>query len=135
MNNFLFPHFFRYIGWVLFVPSAIIGLLCVFSCLNFAGAMETVVNDAIIIGMALGAVFIVCSKERREDEATRAIRLASLLNSLYVYVLILIVSTLTIDGVGFVYFMMANLVLLPIIYVFLFSLEMYSYSKLGKDEE
>lgn len=135
MNNFLFPRAFRIVGWLLFVPSSIMGLLSVFNCLNFTGLTETIINDIIIIGIALGALFMVCSKERHEDEATRAIRLASLLNSLYVYVAILVVSTIFMNGIGFVYFMMANLVLLPIIYVLLFNLEMYSYSKLSGDEE
>lgn len=135
MKNFLFPRAFRVVGWILFVPSSIMGLLRIFNCPIFPDLAETIINDVIIIGIALGALFMVCSKERHEDEVTRAIRLASLLNSLYAYVAILVVSTIFMNGTGFVYFMMANLVLLPIIYVFLFSLEMYSYNKLSGDEE
>ena len=65
----------------------------------------------------------------------RSIRLAALLNSLYVYVLLLIACTLLINGVEYFRFMAANLVLLPIIYVILFSLEMRRYNKMSEDEE
>jgi len=65
----------------------------------------------------------------------RSIRLAALLNSLYVYVLLLIACTLLINGVEYFRFMAANLVLFPIIYVILFSLEMRRYNKMSEDEE
>ena len=93
------------------------------------------VPDAVIIGIALGAVFIVCSKEAREDEMTRSIRLSALLNALYVYVVLLIASTLLINGVAFFQFMVVNLVLLPVIYVVMFRLEMHRYNKMSEDEE
>ena len=99
------------------------------------GVAETVENDAVIIGIALGAVFIVCSKEAREDEMTRSIRLSALLNALYVYVAMLIASTLLINGVEFFWFMVVNLVLLPVIYVVMFRLEMHRYNKMSEDEE
>ena len=66
---------------------------------------------------------------------TRAIRLSSLLNALYAYVAILIVCTICINGVTFLLFAILNMVLYPIIYVILFKLEMYRYSKMSRDEE
>lgn len=135
MKNLLFPRGFQIIGWLLFVPAIVTGFLCYFDFCGFEGVVETVVNDAIIIGVSLGALFIVCSKERQEDEMTRSIRLAALLNSLYVYVVLLIVSTLLINGLEFVRFMVVNLVLLPIIYVVIFRLEMHRYYKMCGDEE
>ena len=136
MKNFLFPRSFQPIGWILFTLALIAGALTMFSdMLSFTGIMETVANDAIIIGIALGAVFIVCSKEKVEDEMTKSIRLASLLNSLYVYVVLLFCSTILINGVNYFWFMIVNLVLFPIIFVILFRLEMHSYNKLSENEE
>ena len=43
------------------------------------GKFETIANDAIIIGIVVGALFVVCSRERIEDEYTRAVRLTSML--------------------------------------------------------
>ena len=122
-------------GWILLVPAIIMGILIVSGSCAVTGVAETVENDAVIIGIALGAVFIVCSKEAREDEMTRSIRLSALLNALYVYVAMLIASTLLINGVEFFWFMVVNLVLLPVIYVVMFRLEMHRYNKMSEDEE
>lgn len=65
----------------------------------------------------------------------RSIRLASLLNAFYIYSIILITSVLLINGLAFIKFMTANLVLLPLIYVVVFRLEIHRYNKMSKDEE
>ena len=135
MKNLLFPRQFQFVGWLLFIPAAIVGMLLYFSFCNFHGVTEIVVNDAVIIGIALGALFIVYSKERHEDEMTRAIRLASLLNAMYMYVVILIASTLLLNGVAYFQFMILNLVLLPVIFVIIFRLELQHYNKMSDDEE
>lgn len=95
----------------------------------------TVVIDATVIGIALGALFIVCSKERIEDEMTDSIRLASLLKSIYVYVGLLVVCTLFINGVYYLWFALYNLILFPIVFVCLFRIEMYRYKKICDNEE
>ena len=144
MKNFLFPRVFHTIGWILFVPAVVLGLLIFINAFDISdslgidlpsGALETVMNVAVIIGIALGAVFIVCSKERHEDEMTSSIRLSSLLNSLYAYVVILIATTICINGLSFFSVMALDMVLLPIIYVVIFRFEMRRYYKLTEDEE
>ena len=135
MKNYLFPGRFRLIGWMLFIPAVILGVLILAGVCQFQGVVETVMNDVAIIGVAVGAVFIVCSKEKREDEMTRSIRLAALLNSLYIYVALLISSTLFINGMAYLNYALVNLVLLPIIYVVTFRLEMQRYNKMAEDEE
>lgn len=135
MKNLLFPKGFKVVGWVLFIPAVLLAIMIYFEFFSLTGIIETVVNDLAIIGIALGAVFIVCSKEANEDEMTRSLRLASLLNALYVYIILLIASTILINGVAYLLFMVANLVLFPVIYVIIFSLEMRRYNKLSSDEE
>jgi hypothetical protein len=135
MKNILFPHLFQYIGWILFLPFLIVGTLLFFSVISFSGTTETIVNDATLLGIVIGAMFIVCSKERTEDEMTKSIRLASMLNSIYVYVILLVCSILIISGIDFLVFTVLNIVLLPIIFVINFRLEMYRYNKMCEDEE
>lgn len=135
MKNLLFPHIFQPIGWILFVPCLILGALIYFEVLTLTGIAETIVNDIAIIGIAVGALLIVCSKERIEDEMTRSIRLSSLLNSLYIYVILLVASTIALNGIAFLMFAWANLVLLPIIFVINFRLEMHRYNKMCENEE
>lgn len=130
MKNLLFPHIFQPIGWLIFTPSLIMGALIFFGLVGFQGIVETVINDFVIVGIAIGALFIVCSKERFEDEMTKSIRLASLLHSLYAYVILLVVCTIFINGNNFIMFAIFNLVLLPIIFVFNFRLEMHHYNKM-----
>lgn len=135
MKNILFPHIFQPIGWLMFVPSLIMGALIYFGAFSFAGTTETIVNDSVIIGIALGSLFIVCSKERIEDEMTQSIRLASMLNSIYAYVVLLVTCTISVNGFDFLVFAVLNLVLLPIIFVCIFRLEMHRYNKMCEDEE
>ena len=122
-------------GWLLFVPAIILGILIYFGVISYAGVIETILNDAVIIGITVGSIFIVCSKEKHEDEMIGSIRLASLLNALYIYSAILIASVLLINGIAFINFMTVNLVLLPLIYVVVFRLEIHRYNKMSEDEE
>ena len=135
MKNMLFPTWCRILGWVLFIPSVILGVMCETDVMTLSGAIETAVNDTVIIGIVVGALMIVCSKEPREDQMTRSIRLASLLNSLYIYVILLVAATLLVNGIAYFRFMMVNLVLLPMIFVVIFRLEMRRYNQMGQDEE
>lgn len=135
MKNFLFPTSFRVLGWILFIPATILAVLCYFNPIFPGGVMETIMNDIAIIGLAVGALFIVCSKEPREDEMIRSLRLSALLTSLYVYVALLVLSTIFINGVFFLMFTVFNLVLLPLIYVIVFRVEIYHYYKINTDEE
>lgn len=136
MKNYLFPHIFQPIGWIMFVLSLITGIVIYFEMPVFgAGITETIAIDSAITGIALGALFIVCSKERVEDEMTKSIRLASLLNSIYAYVILLVCCTILINGAEFLLFAVFNLALFPIIFVCNFRLEMHRYHKMCEDEE
>ena len=134
MKNYLFPRYFQIAGWILFIPSLRTGVLLLLNIIGFSGSTEIAVNDAAIIGTTIGTLFIICSKERHEDEMTRSIRLNSLLKSLYVYTGVLVLATLLINGIPFFMFMSANLVLMPLIYVLTFRIEMHRYNKLSSDE-
>lgn len=136
MKNLLFPRGFQVAGWMLFIPAVTMGmLLCVLRLVDMPGILETIVNDVVIIGIVTGALFIVCSKERQEDEMTASIRLNALLNALYIYASLLIINTVLLNGLLYFQFMIINLVLLPVIYVIVFRIEMHRYSKMGEDEE
>ncbi|MGM9805912.1 MAG: hypothetical protein ACI3Z7_05700 [Candidatus Aphodosoma sp.] len=136
MKNLLFPCSFRIVGWLLFVPTVIMGVffLCGLTG-SLSGMAETVFNDVTVIGMALGAMFIVCSEEPNEDEMVRSIRLSALFKAFYVYIFLLVVCTLFVNGLAFLDFMLVNMVLLPMVYVAVFRFEMYRYNKAGEDEE
>lgn len=135
MKTFLFPHSFRPVGWIVIVPTLLLGVLLLFGVLSIGGILETILVDTSIIGVALGAVFITCSRERIEDEMTSTIRLNALLTSLYTYVVFLVIWTLAVNGMNYLYVMAASLVMLPMIFVVRFRYEMHKYYKIKSDEE
>ncbi len=135
MKLFLFPRIFRVIGWIAFVPSLVLGILLMYGALSFSGLTETIANDTAIIGIALGSLFITCSRERIEDEMTGAIRLRSLLSALYAYVTFLVIETLVVNGMDYFYVMAANLVAFPIIFALRFRYEMHKYYSSGDEEQ
>ena len=91
----LFPHGCRKIGWGLFIPAALLGVLMLFDGLNgfpsflLPGAAEAgetldaVCNNTVIVGLLAGTLLIACSRERIEDEGIGRIRLNALLAALY----------------------------------------------------
>ncbi len=133
MKNILFPSKFRYVGMALFIVGLVIGA-CVMAGVPGVAASE-MAHDAAVIGISVGALLTVCSREPYEDEMVSAIRLASLLNTLYASIIILVCSTLLLSGEEYQRFMELNLVLIPIIYVSLFRAEIYRYNKVSEDEE
>lgn len=135
MKTFLFPHAFRLIGWIVLVPTFILGILLISGAVDVAGIVEIILDDIAIIGIALGSIFITCSRERIEDEMTTAIRLKSLLTSLYAYVAFLVILTLAVNGLLFIYVMIAGLVMLPVMFVVRFNYEKHKYNKIESDEE
>lgn len=140
MKNLLFPHSFRLIGWILFIPTLLLGMLTILGIvgppvLGPVGAAEIIMDDLIVIGIAVGALFIVCSRERVEDELTKEIRLLSLLYSVYAYVGLLVVCTILINGVDFLLFALINMALFPVIFAVSFRIMMSRNKMLNADEE
>ena len=135
MKIFLFPRAFRPIGWIVLVPTLLLGILMLCGALSVTGLAETILTDTAVIGIALGSVFITCSRVRIEDEMTSAIRLNALLTSLYTYVVFLVIWTLAVNGLAYLYVMAAALVVLPVIFLVRFEYEMHRYYKMKSDEE
>lgn len=135
MKIFLFPHAFRPIGWIVLLPTLLLGILMLSGVLAINGIVETILIDTAIIGIAIGSIFITCSRERIEDEMTNAIRLNALLTSLYTYIVLLIVWTLAVNGMAYFYVMAASLVMFPIMFVVRFKYEMRKYNTEKSDEE
>ncbi|HIX45878.1 MAG TPA: hypothetical protein H9982_06620 [Candidatus Barnesiella excrementipullorum] len=135
MKTILLPHYMRIIGWILFVPCLLVGVLILVEALSLNGVVGVVVNDTAIIGIAIGSLFICCSRERQEDEMMQAVRLQALMVSLYVYVGLLIVCTLIINDLAYLYFMIANLCLFPVVFLLVFKIMIARYIKEFDDEK
>ena len=135
MKTILLPHYMRVVGWILFLPSLLVGVLLLLDVISLNGIAGVVVNDTAIIGIAIGSLFICCSRERQEDEMMQAVRLQALMVSLYVYVGLLIVCTLIINELAYLYFMIANLCLFPVVFLLVFKIMIARYRKEFDDEK
>ncbi len=83
-NSMLLPYHFKKIGWVLFIPALLLGIVVALQE-SSAGMIEHFIdvqpwlNNLLIIGILCGSLFITCSREKVEDEMIARIRLDALL--------------------------------------------------------
>ena len=143
MNKILLlPYPFKKIGWALFIPTSLFGLMMAFDGFNgfpsyllpgemIAGsAADAACNTIAIIGVLVGSLFITCSRERIEDELIARIRLNALLAALYVNIAAAVIATLALYGFDYLYVMVVNLVSLPILFLVI---ERMMLRRLGKE--
>lgn len=148
MNKMLLlPHGFKRIGWVLFIPTALLGVLMAIDDFNgfpsfllpdsFApgGGSVRLWNNVAIIGILLGVLFICCSRERVEDELIARIRLNALLAALYITVGISVLSALVLYDVAYLWFMIFNLCLLPVLFLVIERAMLWRLGKEASHEE
>lgn len=146
-TRFLFPHSYRRIGWLLFVPFLVFGLAVLnhdfqvdFLEISFGknpapGTLESIfsvntinLSDEIAtLGMILSLLFIAFSKEKIEDERVAQIRLDSLHFAVYLNYAVLAIQVIFVHGTAFldvmVYNMFSVLLLFIIRYRVVFNLE------------
>ena len=150
-NRFLFPHQFKLIGWIIFLPAVILGLLItlfdytpfewnatvfaiydggLFEASKSMTLVENNVFDEIIgIAAIVGGVLAAFSKEKDEDEYIAQIRLESLLWATYINYGFLLFSILFIYGLGFYQIMIFNMFTLLFIFLVRFNFILYKTSK------
>ena len=131
MKTLLFPHGFQKWGSCIFAVGIIFGI---YAMVADYGA-SYLVNNIAIIGTVSGAILVTCSREKIEDEMVRQIRLNSLLVALYVNYAVLILCSLFIYSLEFLYVMMYNMFTILIIFMAVFRYRMWRLNKEVKDEE
>lgn len=158
--NYLLSNQFKRIGWILFIPSVILGLLFVifqfepkfleikvFALLEsslapwdaghgFCVITQTNAIDEIIgILLIVSSFFIAFSKEKTEDEFISKIRLESLLWATYVNYAILIITILFVYGGSFFWVLVFNIFTILLFFIIRFNLVIRKTRKLAKDEK
>ena len=131
ITKHLFPNSFKKYGWLILIPTSILGLLTVIydyepSFLNFkvpALFVNQFIGDNSIIGFVknnllneilgilviISATIVAFSKEKLEDEFISKIRLESLVWAVYVNYAILLISFLFIYDLSFLWVMILNM--------------------------
>lgn len=156
-SQLLLPYQFKKIGWYLFIPTAIVGIILSFT--NFEAnwlnmKVFTLFNDEIlgknqsfnfvnvnVTNTIVGALFIIaaimvgCSKEKNEDEYISKLRLSSLLWAVWVNYILLFMSFLFVYGTPFMTVMIYNMFTVLLIFIIRFNYTLYRLSKTATDEK
>ncbi len=155
-KNYLFPHRFRVIGWVLAivaVAAEVIGkiwfphLKFKVPALYYDGVFEFFSDDPmpqgffvmgtsslltlVLVVLCIGMIFIGFSKEKVEDEFVSHIREQSLVWATYVTAVLFILATLTIYGGIYMLVPLAVFFVFLILFIVKFRIELYRANKGG----
>ncbi len=156
-TSYLFPYRFKIIGWILFVPSSLLGLYIVdnghppnlfqtrvISLLHesfidtsgdtvyslFFKVVENNILDEILLILAIiGALFIAFSKEKNEDELINKIRLDSLVWATYTNYIVLIISTMFVYEITYLWVMIINMLTILIFFIIRFNWQLAKLKK------
>lgn len=160
MKSLLLPHTYKKIGWVLLVPSALAGLILV--VLDFHLAFEPSINtfglfgkgleigaskkpafrvseielipNLISILLLIGGMFVMFSKEKKEDEFIDQMRLHSLQFSVFINYSLLLLCILFIHGMPFLDVMVYNMFTVIFIYIIRFHYLLHNNSIIRNDQ-
>lgn len=154
-SNYLFPHVCKRVGWALFIPFALIGLLELFGIIpdnllttsmpafgdaeasDFLGLLPPTndwLDELTTIALSVGFLLIAFSKERDEDELVANLRMKSFAFAMKAYTVCLILATLALYFMAYLYFMFINLFLMMVFFIAKFEYELYRFRKENKTE-
>lgn len=143
-TKWLFPHQFRLIGWIIFVPSAILGLAAMYYELDiislikeilfdtkpptgtltlegfFSAGSQNMTDEIAAIGVILGLLLIAFSREKVEDEMIGQLRLEALQWSVYANYIILAIAILTLYDNAFFNVMVYNMFTVLVVFILRF---------------
>lgn len=155
--NYLFPHRYKKIGWIILVPSLIMGLLVVIYDLepeildanvpaflidNFNGEKEffgiinnNLFNEICGVFLLISLIVIAFSKEKEEDELIVKIRLDSLVWATYLNYTILLLAMLFMYGFSFLWVMIFNMFTILLFFIIRFNWQVNKLNKSMTHEE
>jgi len=155
---YLLPNQFKRIGWVLFIPGIILGIIflinqserfeffniTVFSIADqqalgktefFSFTKNNIFDETIGILIIIGALFIAFAKEKSEDEFISKIRLESLVWATYVNYIILILSIIFIYDMIFFWVLVFNMFTTLFFFIIRFNWALNKSKNQIRDEE
>lgn len=156
-TNYLFPNQFKKIGWSLFIPGIILGIvfmiyqsdISIFNIKVLAIAEEEIFRDTTFFSISknnvldeitsilliIGALLIAFSKEKSEDEFISKIRLESLVWATYMNYAILILAIIFVFNMTFLWVLVFNMFTLLVFFLVHFNWALYKSKNQIRDEE
>lgn len=151
-TKFLFPSHFKQIGWLILIPSSILGLLILFEAIEFkfleinvfaifstmfpgpdtffGVVSNNIANELFGILFIIGAIFVGFSKEKHEDEFIAKTRTESLVWSVYANYIILVFCMMFFFELGFYYVMIFNMFTILLFFIVRFKYMIYKSTKI-----
>jgi uncharacterized BrkB/YihY/UPF0761 family membrane protein len=138
----LFPNRFKIIGWFIFIPSLILGLISLSGVMDFQISLPVIYNSGFLsdenqgffktaeidlfpnlfgLLIIMGGILVGFSKEKIEDEYISSLRLKSVFWSLIVSYSIVFILFVTVFGSLFLTVMILIMFLPLVLYVFRFN--------------
>ena len=160
-SNYLFPTMCKKIGWVLFVPFAILGIIFLVNSsllpevkwnpiVLYTGSQLTdhgqipgeffkTINDdmkeeIIVWGLAIALSLIAFSREKDEDELVEQLRAKSLVWSLKANVVLLIIATLILYSEYYLTFAWIYMFSVFLLFIIRFEFELYRFRHSSHEE-
>ncbi len=162
-SNYLFPTVCKRVGWTLFVPFAVMGLILIFGNKQWlpelpckvialfngpewitdkatgpAPIVQIITNDmieeVIIFGLVVALALMAFSREKVEDEFVEHLRAKSLVWSLKVNMALLLIASLLLYGNSFMDFTWIYLFGVPLLFVIKFEIELYRFRSTTNEE-
>ncbi len=148
--KYLFPHKYRKLGWIILIPSFILGIFYLTNN-NSSGSPDLKItplyntfNDLMkndffdeIIGVLLiiSLLFVAFSKEKNEDEFISKIRLESLVWATYFNYFILLLAIIFVYDFPFLYVIIINMFTILIFFIIRFNWKIWKFKKVNLYEE
>lgn len=161
--NYLFPHRFKKIGWMVFIPVLFFYIFYIFnfqlfrdffdqkmnfyvyailddgymlSGTQFFKKVENNITDELVFCLlVVSGIMVGFSKVKVEDEMVSKIRLESLVWATYVNYAILFVVIMFVYGTKFLSALYLNIFSLLLFFIIRFHWKLYQYNKMSSDEE
>jgi len=164
-KDYLFPHYFKWIGWCLFLPFALaffvgqgmevvdddlisfptlmigVGELDFFHEEGVSRGLVASINkegmfdEICVVAMSLGLLFVSFARERDEDEYVEHLRLHSFAWAIKANTVLLILGTWFFFGGLYMWFILFWLISLFLIYIAKFQWELHLMRKEAGNEE
>lgn len=161
-RNYLFPAACKRVGWILFLPFAILGVTVLFADFAipelpckvialFNGPewitdksvgpapviqiiTDNMTEEIIIIGLVVSLGLIVFSREKDEDEFVEHLRAKSWIWSLKANAILLLIATLFLYGPNFLVFSWIYMFSVFMLFIIKFELELYHFRHSSNDQ-
>ncbi len=146
-NDWLFPHCYRRIGWLLFFPSACLGLVDTYgeylpwlrANLTWLYALPSpsfldgdLIDEVAALGIIAGLLLVAFARERTEDEMIRQLRLVALQWSVYINYGLLALAIVLLYDIAFFHVMIYNMFTILLVFIGRFR---WSLRRLGQEEK